>query len=249
MSPLVSPRQRRRVAWGLGALAACSAAVLLVVLLPRGRPELATTLRAGGAATPTAKPFTLTPAMRREIDSVVQAFVRTAVVRRSLDTAWELASATLRGSITRERWRAGELPVFPFPARAFARADWRLRFTFGHTAAIDVMVLPKPGSGLRTLVYGAELTDYGAPGHRRWLVDTWFPQTTLTTGEPPAKTQTAVGTAVTAEPNPYLKGKLDERWLLVPLGVLALVALFPLFLLGRGIVRRRRAVHRYRGPR
>jgi hypothetical protein len=249
MSPLVSPRQQRRLAWGLGALAACSAVVLLVLLLPRGRPELVTTLRAGGTTTHAAKPFTLTPAMRLEIDSVVQAFVRTAVVRRNLDTAWELASAKLRGSITRERWRAGELPVFPFPEQAFAKADWRLRFTFGRTAAIDVMVLPKPGSGLRTLVYGVELTDYGAPGHRHWLVDTWFPQTTLTTGEPPATTQTTVGTGVTTGPNPYRKGKLDARWLLVPLGVLTLIALVPLFLLVRGIVRRRWATRRYRDPR
>lgn len=46
--------------------------------------------------------------------------------------------------------------------------------------------------------------------------------------------------------SPYTKGKLDARWLLVPLGVLALIAIFPLSLLVRGAVRRRLAERRYR---
>ena len=114
---------------------------------------------------------------------------------------------------------------------------------------IDVMVLPQPGLTQRTLVYGVELTDYGTGAQRRWLVDTWFPQTTLAPGGTPATPKPAV-TLTSAPESPYTKGKLDARWLLVPLGVLALIALFPLSLLVRAAVRRRRAERRYRdGPR
>lgn len=190
----------------------------------------------------------MTPAIRRELDDVVQRFVRSAVLRKDLDTAWELASAKLKAGVTHERWSAGELPVFPFPEQAFRAASWRKRLTYGRTAAIDVMVVPKPGSSQRTIVYGAELTDYGAPGHRRWLVDTWYPQTTLGGGAPAPQTTQPAGPATTAE-SPLAKGKLDARWLLVPLGVLVAVALVPLFLLARGAVRRRRAARRYREHR
>ena len=99
--------------------------------------------------------------------------------------------------------------------------------------------------GQRTLVYGVELTAYGGGTLRQWRVDTWFPQTTLTSGGTPTTPKPAF-TRTTAPESPYTKGKLDARWLFVPLGVLALVAIFPLSLLVRGAIRRRRAERRYR---
>jgi len=250
MTVLGSPRRRRRLAWSLGALAAVAIVATLAVLLPEGEKLPESELRPGGAGTETApaKQLEITPAVRREIAVVAERFVHSAVLREDLDEAWELASPKLRGTVTRARWNAGDLPVFPFPQEAFRVEDWRLRYSFDRTVVIDVMVLPKPGLAQRTLVYGVELTDYGAGRIRRWLVDTWFPQTTLTSGGTPTTPKPAV-TQTAAPESPYTKGKLDARWLLVPLGVLALIAIFPLSLLARAAVRRRRAERRYRdGP-
>lgn len=248
MTVLASPRRRRRLAWGLGALAAAATVALVALLLPRGEGLPGGQLRPAGTGTATAaaKPLRVTPAIRREIDAVVERFVHSAVLREDLDEAWGLASPTLRAAVSRERWNAGELPVFPFPPEAFRVEDWRLRYALERTVVIDVMVLPKPGLAQRTIVYGVELTAYGAGESRRWLVDTWFPQTTLTPGATPTMPKPVVTQTVVPE-SPYTKGKLDARWLLVPLGVLALIALFPLALLVRGSVRRRRAERRYRG--
>lgn len=247
MTLLASPRRRRRLAWGLGVLAAAAIVAILAVLLPRGDPLPEGALRPVGAGTETAsaKPLKVTPAVRREIDVVVERFVHSAVLREDLDEAWELASPKLRATVSRERWNAGDIPVFPFPKEAFRTEDWRLRYSFDRTVVIDVLVLPKPALAQRTLVYGAELTAYGAGTSRRWLVDTWFPQTTLTPGGTPRTPKPAVTLTFVLE-SPYTKGKLDARWLLVPLGVLALVAIFPLFLLTRGAIRRHRAERRYR---
>lgn len=247
MALLASPRRRRRLAWGLLALAAAATVAILAVLLPRGERLPGGELRPGGAGTETAvaKPLKVTPAVRREIDVVVERFVHSAVLREDLDEAWELASPKLRTAVTRARWNAGDLPVFPFPREAFRVEDWRLRYSFDRTVVIDVMVLPKPDLAQRTLVYGVELTAYGAGTSRRLLVDTWFPETTLTSGSTPTTPKPAVTLTFVPE-SPYTKGKLDARWLLVPLGVLALVVIFPLSLLVRGTVRRRRAERRYR---
>lgn len=247
MTLLASPRRRRRLAWGLGALAAAATVAILAVLLPRGErlPEGELRPAGGGTQTAAAKPLKVTPAVRREIDVVVERFVHSAVLREDLDEAWELASPKLRATVSRERWNAGDLPVFPFPQEAFRVEDWRLRYSFDRTVVIDVMVLPKPELAQRTLVYGVELTSYGVGESRKWLVDTWFPQTTLTSGGTPTTAKPAVTQTVVPE-SPYTRGKLDARWLLVPLGVLALIALFPLFVLLRGAVRRRRADRRYR---
>lgn len=247
MTLLASPRRRRRLAWGLGALAAATTVALLAVLLPRGESLPEGKLRPVGTGTETAaaKPLQVTPAIRREIDAVVERFVHSAVLREDLDEAWELASPRMRAAVSRERWNAGDLPVFPFPQEAFRVEDWRLRYSLDRTVVIDVMVLPKPGLAQRTLVYGVELTAYGAGKSRRWLVDTWFPQTTLTPGATPTTPKPPVTQTVLPE-SPYTRGKLDARWLLVPLGVLTLIALFPLSLLVRGSVRRRQAERRYR---
>lgn len=245
MTLLASPRRRRRLAWGLGALAAVAVVATLAVLLPEGEKLPEGGLRPAGPETAAAQPLKVTPAVRREIAVAVERFVHSAVLREDLDEAWELASPKLRGTVSRARWNAGDLPVFPFPQEAFRVEDWRLRYSFDRTVVIDVMVLPEPGLAQRTLVYGVELTAYGVGKSRRWLVDTWFPQTTLTPGGTPTQPKPAV-TQTAAPESPYTKGKLDARWLLVPLGVLALIAIFPLSLLVRAAVRRRRAERRYR---
>ena len=248
MPLLASPRRRRRLARSLGALAAAAIITTLAVFLPRGERLPESKLRPDGAGTATAavKPLKVTPAARREIAVVVERFVHSAVLREDLDEAWKLASPKLRASGTRASWRAGDLPVFPFPRETFRVEDWRLRYSFDRTVVIDVMVLPQPGLAQRTIVYGVELTDYGVGTTRRWLVDTWFPQATLAPGGTPTRPKPAVTQAAVPE-SPYTKGKLDARWLLIPLGVLALAAIFPLSLLARAAVRRRRAERRYRG--
>ena len=246
MTLFASPRRRRRLARGLAVLAAAAIVAVLALVLPRGERLPEGALRPADVGTETsAKPLKVTPAVRREIDAVVERFVHSAVLREDLDEAWELASPKLRATVSRERWNSGDLPVFPFPQEAFRVEDWRLRYSFDRTVVIDVMVLPKPDLAQRTLVYGVELTAYGAGDSRRWRVDTWFPQTTLTSGGTSTTPKPPVTQTVVPE-SPYTKGKLDARWLLVPLGVLALVAIFPLSLLVRGAARRRRAERSHR---
>jgi hypothetical protein len=253
---LASPRRRRQLGRLGLALAAVTAAVGIVLWNP-GRPEPldedALTPAGPELTAEPATPFRVTPEIRREVGTTVERFVGTAVVRRNLDEAWRLASPAMREGVTRAAWRAGELPVLPYPEQAIRHVDWRITYAEGNTIGVDVMVLPKAGSGERTIVYAVELADREPGANRRWLVDSWIPAATL--GGPATAGGRSGGQggsgereeAADAEPQlAFDDARLSTWWFLVPGFFLALLLLTPLVLAARSAVSRRRADRRYR---
>jgi hypothetical protein len=113
---------------------------------------------------------------------------------------------------------------------------------YDHTVELDVLLQAKPGSGGRNLVYGAAVVQSGG----RFLVDSFFPETTLG-AEPAAEPKTKEGQPAEAAPR-FSQRKLSGRWLLVPVGVLSLLLVVPILLVARGLLRSRRAerLHRER---
>lgn len=245
---LSSPRRRRRLAWTAGFVLAVAAAVPLAVKYSNTGERLPSAPLETGAVTTVAAPERLrvTPAVRRQVGETVQNFVRTAVIRKNLDAAWQLASPLMRSGLTRAEWRRGDIPVQPYPARAFKSADWQLRYVSERTLGIDVLVQPKHGSGAPVAVYAAELTAPGESRPRRFLVDSWVPQATLGAASPPPAKQERGGKTETVAESPYSKGRLGAEWLLVPaaIGLLLVGALVALAV--RGVLRRRRAERAWR---
>ena len=171
--------------------------------------------------------------------------MRTAVIRRDLDSAWPLASPVMRQGVSRSEWDRGDIPVQPFPAAALAGADWLLRYRFERTLGVDVMVRPKAGSGAPVAVYAVELSAPGSGPPRRFLVDSWIPQATVGAAAGPAEPSS--GTQTVAEQNVSTnQGRLGAEWFLVP----AAIVLLLLATLGgfgvRSIVRARRVEREYR---
>lgn len=197
------------------------------------------------------RPLHITPAIRREIDRTVDRFVGTAVVRRNLDAAWELASPAMREGVSRREWRRGDLPVLPYPERAIENVDWHVGYSFDRTVGIDVMVMPKQGSGESVLVYAAELTQSGTGKSRRWLVDSWIPRAVLGKATAPARRGDgqggrAEGAEAARPPLAFDDARLSPWWFLAPGFFLALLLLVPLVLVVRGVRARRRADRTYR---
>ena len=177
----------------------------------------------------------------------MQRFVHTAVIRKDLDAAWSLASPAMRQGVTHAQWVSGDLPVQPFPARALARAEWRLRYVEERTLGIDVLVHPKPESPQPLMVYAAELTAPGSGSARRFLVDSWVPQTTLGGGvAPPPPPAKGNGQPEAAVESPFTKGRLGAEWFLVPGAFLLLLAGTLVALGVRGVLQRRRAERQWR---
>lgn len=241
MGVLSSPRWRRRLAWSAAA-APIAAVVIAVVAMPTSHDSDPIAHEGGAAVVQrNEKQIRLTPQLRSKLDRTVNEFVRTAVVRRDLGRGWELASPAMRATVSHDEWAAGKLPVFPYPAKALRTSSGHRAYGAGNTVGIDVMLQPKEGSGARVLVYSAELTLTKG----RWLVDQWFPQATLGAAATPAKTADKPS-AGSSRPQLYDHGKLDSRWLLLPLGVLSMLLVVPLVLLVRGNVRHRRAERAHR---
>lgn len=253
---LASPRRRRQVARLSLAFVAAASAVGIVLWNP-GRPEPlkeeALTPAGPEAAPEPAKPFRVTPEIRRQVGTTIEQFVSTAVVRRNLDEAWRLASPAMREGVSRRDWRRGDLPVLPYPAKAIRHVDWRITYAEGRTIGVDVMLLPKAGSGERTIVYAVELTGQEARANRRWLVDSWIPAATL--GGPATAGGQSGGQggsgereeAADAEPQlAFDDARLSTWWFLVPGFFLALLLLTPLVLAIRSAIARRRADRHYR---
>lgn len=213
---------------------------LTVVLLPRADPAPETAVTGSVAAEPVLPPLRLTRARRAEIDSLVDRFVESAVTRGDPAAAWALASRSMRAGVPRAAWNRGDLPgVSPFPAAAVRDVSWRVAYRAPKRVGLDVLVVARPGSEQRSLVYQADLVLEDG----RLLVETWTPEATLTGGSSPsAKT----GASSAAAQPPSNRGRLDARWLLLPAGILLVLLGSAAFLIARHALRSRRAYRRYR---
>ena len=245
---LASPRRRRRLA-RLGVALAVVAAVAGIVVwnpgsvdAPEQRPleRSAPTLARPGSP-PEYTPLSITGETRQEIDATVDRFVASAVVRRDLDSAWELASPEMRAGVSRSEWDRGELPVVPFPPDAIAAVDWQLGYVDRDAVIVDVMIQPTRQSGERVQVYSAQLSRDADDD--QWLVDSWIPAATLGTSAP----REASGDRPSGiPPLAFDDARLSPWWFLVPAFFLALMVLTPLVLILRGVRSRRRAERAYR---
>jgi hypothetical protein len=113
-------------------------------------------------------------AARRTLD----AFVRSAVVRRNLASSWPLATAHMKTGTSRADWLAGDLPVVPYPGNAFRTFGLTLKYSYRGILGYDVLVLPKltsAGTAAGQQVYECELHDVRGS----WLVDFCYPRKTL----------------------------------------------------------------------
>jgi hypothetical protein len=111
---------------------------------------------------------------RRTLD----AFVRSAVVRRNLASSWPLATAHMKIGTSHADWLAGNLPVVPYPANAFRAFGLTQKYSYRGVLGFDVLVLPKltrAGNAAGQQVYECELHDVRGS----WLVDFCYPRKTL----------------------------------------------------------------------
>ena len=148
---------------------------VLVTMLPSPKSRRVDELEPGEAQVYTPpKPIRLTPAMRREIDAIVDEFVRAAVLRRDIPRSWELAAPDLRLGYTHAEWLKGELPIFPFPADP-ERTAWDLDYADELEVALNVTLVPRKGVADPPEVFGVSLAPVRRTGARRWLVGRMVP--------------------------------------------------------------------------
>jgi hypothetical protein len=120
----------------------------------------------GDNAAPPHEKSTLLPVERQ----VALEFVHTAVARKNLARAWDLAAPELKRDTTREEWLAGTMRVVPYPV-AQATVTLQVVSSFTDVAQFNVTFLPKPGTKADPQTFLLDLRKVDG----RWLAGAWTP--------------------------------------------------------------------------
>jgi hypothetical protein len=243
-----SARTRRRLRI-VGILAGAGLAVWGLSLLLPAPERVDPTAR--GAGTPKIvgreRQVPLRAADRRAINRTLDAFVPAAVERKDPLAAYGLVTPLLRSSATREQWRRGDIPVYPYPASK--NRDWTLNFSLPGHISVDLFVQPRKGADVGPIAFTVELKR--TAGHR-WLVDAFFPTAMFPKVEdggqplaaPDLSPANVTGTSQTGE------ARLSPVFFLLPFVFLGFVLMIPLVMFVRGKLREARSERIYaRTPR
>jgi hypothetical protein len=178
----------------------------------------------------------LTKQDRLELFNTSSRFVRTAVARKHLDTAWEMLGPEMKTGQTRKSWDTGFNNVVPFKADGIE--SWDILYAYEGDVAVDLSLVSgrRNGSNWAGKTFTLELKR--DPASHRWLVASWVPK--------------GIGGGGTLSPNrrsgpppPAVAAHISARWLFLP-GVFLGGLLLVLGLAGmRSVVRSRRAARRY----
>jgi hypothetical protein len=237
---LASPRRRRRLIALLVVLLAATVVGLLVAFERNTAKSTATPVTKGKPFVPAPQPksrrFTKTEA--KVVLPVAMRFVRDAVGRHDMHSAWEITAPVLRADTSRKDWDRGEnTEVPPFDVD---HARWRIDYNYPKAVGLEVAVFPTKTSEIKNpMVYYMELQKQRVHGHSSWLVDQWVPA--------PGSAQVVQGNL-----NPLAGDRstpppqgLGAVWLAVPAGIILLILAIPLTLGVREWRRSRRARRGY----
>jgi hypothetical protein len=126
----------------------------------------------------TPKAVKQTAEARAAAEAALGSFVKSAFIRRNLESSWSLATPHMKIGTSHAEWLAGDLPVVPYPADAFRTFGLTPQYSYNGILGYDVLVLPKEtkvGASAGQQVYRCELHDL----HGRWLIDFCYPHKTL----------------------------------------------------------------------
>jgi hypothetical protein len=167
----------------------------------------------------------LTGAERARALATAANFVTHAVARRRVGRSYELTAPSLRAGFTKAEWSKGTIPVVPFPVE---EARWRIEYSYTDAVGLQVLLFPTAKSRLRPELFAMELTPRGRGKNQRWLVSSWTPtgvQGGSGVASANARTPAAGGVPNVGATLTGGEARLGARWLLAPLGLLALVPL------------------------
>jgi hypothetical protein len=103
---------------------------------------------------------------------VVQQFVYSAASRRNLARSYTLADESMRGGLTLNQWKSGNIPVNYFPASEIIRYNWKnTNFAHPREAAVNVILVPPKGSNQRPGPFIIFVKKFGDGANARWKVD------------------------------------------------------------------------------
>ena len=205
-------------------MAACFAGgvALFVVLFPHRGDNAPQNFNAAPAQlVKTERSVALSARDRREIDRLLDRFVPAATTRVHAESAYSLATPSLRAGTSRSDWARGDVPVSPFPGVIADRSfhAWAVNYSFRNSADLDLLVHAKGGSKVTGVSYDVGLKRIGG----RWLVDSILERQQYAAASPPPPPASRVaaprGSSTKTAAAPAKSGH-SGIWLIVPAAML-----------------------------
>jgi hypothetical protein len=131
---------------------------------------LAAAIVALAFAAPAAAQPKLSPADRAAITRSIDVFVNHAVKRSNPAAAFGVVAPELRPGMTRQSWRGGDIPVYPFPAAGHTH-PWNILYVTREEVGLELQLQPRAGSKQGPIIFHIYLRPVG----KRWLVDSFMP--------------------------------------------------------------------------
>lgn len=109
---------------------------------------------------------------------VARQFILSAVSRKDVDAAFDIVGPDLRGTLTRQQWDTGTIPVIYFPARDVPLNAFRVSYSYPDEALLRVSLIPANGKTSEnmkgfTFFIGVKKVGTGSAAH--WVVNYWAP--------------------------------------------------------------------------
>jgi hypothetical protein len=123
-----------------------------------------------------------------EARQVVVQFIKTAVMRKDLATAWQISGPQIRQNLTRKQWLTGNIPVVPYPNAAVNRSPVKITWSHPTEAGLEVVLTPKAGSKEKPQLFFVGVLKQGSGSTAKWVVDYWAPY-----APPPIPTDAGTG--------------------------------------------------------
>jgi hypothetical protein len=171
-------RRTRRLAWASAIAILVAGVVAAVVVFAGGssRPTARTVDPASVGSPAKQSPaaprnVTLDPAAKR----VLGRFVLTAVARKNLQAAYDLAGPGIRQGMSLKQWLTGSIPVVPYEVSSLRYAPFKIDYAHPDHALVEVAMIPTDKAskrGLKSQIFFADIVRIGG----KWFVNSWVPR-------------------------------------------------------------------------
>ena len=107
---------------------------------------------------------------------MAQKFIKTAVARRNLESAYDIVGPSIKQGMTLKEWKTGNIAVIPFPVDKLDYAPFKVDYSHSNDVLMEVALLTKDGSGIKGQTFFIGIKKFGKGDNARWLVDNWVPR-------------------------------------------------------------------------
>lgn len=169
----LSPSSKRLLPWLSGVVLLAGVVALVVALVGNTGTSLETPRSSEPAVVPAKERKVPLPRAAR---LVAAKFVQTAVLRQRLGESWRYVAPELRSGYTLAQWKAGDIPVVPFPKEWFQVAPMRVDYAYADRALLEVSMLSKNDRKVKSQIFFLGVRKVGEGADAKWLVDYWAPR-------------------------------------------------------------------------